>query len=136
MLTLFKKKKKTHYNVEVNVTWPVELLPSGHIEHFAADSHEDPGILHTVVLLQLSNGEIPLLHFGQRLFRRGNLQRPVAAEDFVDEEEAEAEQSQIERGSEDLLQDTTRSRFGSLRFNHVDFSLASALMPVCACLCV
>lgn len=126
-------KKNTQPNVEVNVTWPVELLPSRHIEHFAVDSHEDPGVLQTVVRLQLCNGEIPLLHFGQRLFRRWNIGWPVAAEDFVDEEEAEAEQSQIERRCKDLLQDPTRSWFGSLRFNHVDFSLASALVRASAC---
>lgn len=104
-----KNKKTPLHNIEVNVTWPVELLPSRHIEHFAVDSHEDPGVLQTVVRLQLCNGEIPLLHLGKPLFRRRDLRRPVAAEDFVDEEEAEAEQGQIERRGEDLQQDPTRS---------------------------
>lgn len=45
-------------------TRTVELLSSGHIKHFAIDSHEDPRILHSVILLQVLQSEVSLLQFG------------------------------------------------------------------------
>lgn len=100
---------RTPCNVAVNVTWPVELLPSGHVEHFAVDSHEDPRVLQSVVRPQLRQREISLFQLGQPLLRHDDLRLLVPAEDFVDEEQAEAEQGQVQRGREDLLENSARS---------------------------
>lgn len=46
------------------VTRAVELLSSCHIKHFAIDSHEDSGICHSVILLQVLQSEVSLLQSG------------------------------------------------------------------------
>lgn len=124
------QRYRTGRNAAVNVTWPVELLPPGHVEHFPVDSHEDPRVLQSVVRPQLRQREVSLFQPGQPLLRHDDLRLFVSAEDFVDEEQAEAEQGQVQRGREDLLENSARSELASLRFSHVDFSLWSP--SVCA----
>lgn len=78
-----------------NVTWPVKLLSPRHIEHLPVHSHEDPRVLSTVIWLQLRDGKISLFHFRQRFFLFCEVRLFVPAYDFVEEKQAETEQSQI-----------------------------------------
>ena len=109
--------------VTPTVTWAVELLPPRDVEHFPVDCHEDPGVLEPIVGLQLCEGEISLLEFGQRRLHLAEIRRFVPAEDLVEEEQTKAEQRQVQRGGEDLLEKTTRSYLASFFFSHVGSSL-------------
>lgn len=88
-------------------TRPVELAAFGHVEHLAVDGHEYTRVLDAVEAPQLGRGEVAPLKAGQR----GRLvvvavagRRLVPAHDLVKQEDAEAEQQQVERRRENLVQ--------------------------------
>lgn len=100
---------------------PIELAAFGHVEHLAVDGHEYARVLDAVEASQLGRGEVAPLKAGQR----GRLVvvavaaggRLVPAHDLVQQEDAEAEQQQVERRRENLVQQPALqlARFGARR---------------------
>ena len=80
---------------------PVELAAFGHVEHLAVDGHENARVLDAIETPQLGRGEVAPLEAGQRgwfvvvVVATGT--GLVPANDLVEQEDAEAQEEQVQQ---------------------------------------